>query len=67
MWFFHTDRPGELSSLDLMEELRPHFSDKFVLSMINKKEISPDDFDTQESGAVLLKDEARKIFIRLAR
>lgn len=62
--FFHTDRPGRASlSLDLMEELRPHFSDKFVLSMINKKEISPDDFDTQESGAVLLKDEARKKFL----
>jgi CRISPR-associated protein Cas1 len=62
--FFHTDRPGRASlSLDLMEELRPHFADKFVLSMINRKEILPDDFDLQESGAVLLKNDARKRFL----
>jgi CRISPR-associated protein Cas1 len=61
--FMHTDRPGRASlSLDLMEELRPHFADRFVLSLINRKEIVPDDFETQQSGAVLLKDDARKKF-----
>ena len=61
--FMHTDRPGRASlSLDLMEELRPQFADRFVLSLINRKEIMPDDFETQQSGAVILKNEARKKF-----
>lgn len=59
--FMHTDRPGRASlALDLMEELRPHFADRFVLSLINRNEITPTDFKTQESGAVLLSDVARK-------
>lgn len=62
--FMHVDRPGRASlALDLMEELRAHFADRFVLSLINRKEISESDFDKQESGAVLLKDGARKKFL----
>ena len=62
--FFHTDRPGRASlALDLMEELRPHFADRFVLSLINRAEISPSDFEVQESGAVLMQDKARKAFL----
>lgn len=62
--FMHRDRPGRASlALDLMEELRPHFSDRFVLSLINRKEIAPDDFEFQETGAVLLKSEAKKKFL----
>ena len=62
--FMHTDRPGRASlSLDLMEELRPHFADRFVLSLINRNEILPSDFETQESGAVLMSDNARKGFL----
>jgi len=62
--FMHTERPGRPSlALDLMEELRPHFADRFVLSLINRNEITPSDFKTQESGAVLLSDEARKNFL----
>lgn len=62
--FLHTDRPGRPSlALDLMEELRPQVADRFVLSMINRKEIGPCDFERQESGAVLLKEEARKRFL----
>ena len=62
--FMHTERPGRPSlALDLMEELRPHFADRFVLSLINRNEITPSDFNTQESGAVLLSDEARKNFL----
>jgi len=59
--FMHTDRPGRASlALDLMEELRPNYADRFVLSLINRDEVTPSDFDTQESGAVLLSSEARK-------
>ena len=62
--FLHTDRPGRVSlALDLMEELRPHFADRFVLSLINRAELVPSDFETQESGAVLMSDKARKTFL----
>ncbi len=62
--FFHTDRPGRASlSLDLMEELRPHFADRFVLSLINRNEITQDDFEFQSSGAVYLCEHSRKKFL----
>ena len=62
--FMHTDRPGRASlALDLMEELRPHFADRFVLSLINCNQIAPSDFEVQESGAVLMSDAARKKFL----
>ncbi|CAG9623045.1 type I-C CRISPR-associated endonuclease Cas1c [Sutcliffiella rhizosphaerae] len=63
--FLHRDRPGRASlSLDVMEELRGVFADRFVLSMINKKEIQPRDFIVKENQAVLLTDEGRKKFIK---
>ncbi|GAB3808052.1 type I-C CRISPR-associated endonuclease Cas1c [Virgibacillus kimchii] len=63
--FMHRDRPGRASlALDLMEELRGVFADKFVLSLINRKEITKDSFLQKENGAVLLTDEARKTFLK---
>ena len=36
--FLHRDRPGRISlALDLMEELRAVCADRFVLSLINRK------------------------------
>ena len=36
--YLHTDRPGRVSlALDLIEELRSVYADRFVLSLINKK------------------------------
>ncbi|MCR5329631.1 MAG: type I-C CRISPR-associated endonuclease Cas1c [Lachnospiraceae bacterium] len=62
--FMHTDRPGRCSlALDLMEELRSVFADRFVLSLINKKMISLKDFLIKENGTVLMKDDARKRFV----
>jgi CRISPR-associated protein Cas1 len=62
--FLHRDRPGRASlALDLMEELRGVYADRFVLSLINTKAVSKDDFVTKENGAVLMKDEARKKFL----
>jgi CRISPR-associated protein Cas1 len=62
--FLHRDRPGRASlALDLMEELRAVLADRFVLTLINRKEIIPSDFKTTESGAVILKDDARKKFL----
>lgn len=62
--FLHRDRPGRASlALDVMEELRGVYADKFVLSLINKKVVNKDDFVTKENGAVLMTDEARKKFL----
>ncbi len=59
--FLHRDRPGRASlALDVMEELRGVFADKFVLSLINKKVVKKGDFIKKENGAVILSDEARK-------
>lgn len=62
--FLHRDRPGRVSlALDVMEELRGVFADKFVLTLINKKLISKADFLKKENGAVIMTDEARKKFL----
>ena len=63
--YLHRDRPGRESlALDLMEELRPCFADRFVLTLINNRMIKPSDFRRQESGAVLLTDAGRKAFLQ---
>lgn len=62
--FLHRNRPGRVSlALDVMEELRGVYADKFVLSLINKKVINKDDFLKKENGAVIMTDEARKKFL----
>ncbi len=63
--FLHRDRPGRFSlALDLMEEFRPFFADRLVLSLINKKVINHTDFEASGSGAVLMNDPARKNLIQ---
>ncbi len=62
---FHTDRPGRCSlALDLCEELRAPFVDRFVLSAINMRIVSADDFVIKEDGAVIFTDEGKKTFLR---
>ncbi len=62
--FMHTDRPGRRSlALDLMEELRSVFADRFVLTLINNRVLNHDDFEKQENGAVNLTDGAKKRFL----
>lgn len=62
--FMHTDRPGRRSlALDLEEEFRAVICDRFVLNLINKKQISPGDFEQRENSAVLLNESGRKIFL----
>ncbi|WP_125705662.1 type I-C CRISPR-associated endonuclease Cas1c [Lacticaseibacillus daqingensis] len=59
--FLHTDRPGRTSlALDLMEELRSVFADRFVLTLINKRMVRKRDFMSQEDGAVLLTEQGRR-------
>lgn len=59
--FLHCDRPGRPGlALDLMEELRPFFADRIVLSLVNLRQIDAGCFRYTESGAVLLDEEGRK-------
>ncbi len=63
--FLHRDRPGRTSlALDLMEELRPCMADRFVLTLINNRQVKAADFQYMESGAVLLTDSGRKTFLK---
>lgn len=62
--FLHRPRPGRTSlALDLMEELRPSYADRFVLSLVNQSILRPSHLEKQENGAVLLTDEGRRIFL----
>lgn len=62
--FLHTDRPGRISlALDIMEEFRAVFVDRFVLTLINLRQITKKDFIKKESGAIVLTDNARKLFL----
>lgn len=64
--FLHRDRPGRVSlALDVMEELRPLMAERFVIKLINRKQINSDDFIMKENNAVLLTDDARRQFISL--
>ncbi|MEK3936850.1 type I-C CRISPR-associated endonuclease Cas1c [Sporosarcina sp. FSL W7-1349] len=64
--FLHRDRPGRMSlALDVMEELRSVYADRFVLSLINKKQVQASDFLKKESGAVIMTDKARKEILQL--
>lgn len=63
--FMHTDRSGRKSlALDLMEELRPSFADRFVLSGINNRIFQSNMFEKSESGAVFLNDNGKKAFFK---
>ena len=65
MGFLHRGRPGRASlALDLMEELRPTIADRFVLTLINRKEVGEDGFVKKENGAVILKDDVRQTVLR---
>ena len=62
--FLHQDRPGRPSlALDLLEEFRAPWGDRFVLTLINRKQIQLNDFVTEASGAVSLTDDARKTLL----
>ena len=59
--YLHVDRPGRPSlALDMMEEFRPYFADRLVLSLINRRQLGPKDFRTLDNGATLLTDDSRK-------
>lgn len=62
--FLHRARPGRISlALDIMEELRPVVADRFVLSLINRRQVSPKGFYIRENGAVVMEDDTRKAIL----
>ncbi len=62
--YLHALRSGRPSlALDLMEELRPIIADRLVLSLVNRRQLHPKDFDEREGGAVNLNETGRKTVI----
>lgn len=62
--FLHRDRPGRASlALDLLEEFRAAWADRFVLTLVNRRQIQLSDFVIEASGAVRLTDDARKTLL----
>jgi CRISPR-associated protein Cas1 len=59
--FLHAVRPGRPSlALDLMEELRAAVADRLVLTLINRRQLTPKHFFGSAGGGVSLNDEGRK-------
>lgn len=59
--FLHAARPGRPSlGLDLMEELRAPLADRLALTLVNRRQLTPDDFRERDGGAVLLNEDGRE-------
>lgn len=62
--YLHSLRPGRPSAaLDLLEEFRAPWADRLAVTLINRREIQPHDFDARPGGSVLLTPEGRKTVI----
>ena len=62
--FLHTLRPGRASlALDMTEELRAYLGDRFVLSLISRRQVTPNDFLYQGEQGVTMTENGRKTFI----
>jgi len=63
--FLHRDRPGRISlALDLMEEMRCVYADRFVISLINKRVVNAGGFIQKEDGAIKMDDDTRKTILQ---
>ena len=64
MGFFHRPRSGRPSlALDLAEELRA-LTDRFVVSLVRRRQVGPDSFVEMPGGGVYLSDEGRTSLIK---
>ncbi|MGW9676149.1 type I-C CRISPR-associated endonuclease Cas1c [Streptomyces koyangensis] len=62
--FLHGIRPAKPAlALDLMEEFRPALTDRFALTLLNRRQLRPTHFETTPGGAVHLTDDGRKVVI----
>ena len=59
--YLHAVRPGRPAlALDLLEELRAPVADRIALTLINRKQVTPQDFTSSLGGAVSLSDSGRR-------
>ena len=62
--FLHRLRPGRPSlALDIMEEFRSYIGDRLVLSMINNRQVTKNNFEILETGEVRIEEKTRKELI----
>lgn len=62
--YLHSIRPGRPAlALDLMEEFRSVIADRMALTLINRGQLKPDQFDDLPGGAVHLSDAGRRVVI----
>ena len=60
----HSVRPGRAAlALDLVEEFRSILADRLALTLVNRQQLQPGDFDLRPGGAVQMSDKARKAVI----
>lgn len=58
--YLHGLRPGKPAlALDLMEEFRPVLADRFLLTLLNRRQIRGEHFEVLSGGAVRLTDDGR--------
>ncbi len=63
--YLHADRPNRPGlALDLMEEFRPLLADRLAITLINRRQITRDDFVEREGGAVEFTTAGRKAVIK---
>jgi len=62
--YLHVLRPGRPAlALDLMEEFRPLLADRLVLTLINRQQVKPNDFENRPGGSVQMSDDARRAVV----
>jgi len=62
--FLHAVRPGRAAlALDLQEEFRSILADRLALTLINRGQVTANDFDEREGGAVMLNNAGRRIVV----
>ena len=62
--YLHAVRPGRAAlALDLQEEFRAVLADRLALTLINRGQLGPHDFDEREGGAVMLNDSGRRAVV----
>ena len=62
--FLHAVRPGRPSlALDLMEEFRSFLADRLALTLINRRQLNSEHFETSLCGGVSLTEEGRKTLL----
>ncbi|MDD2360212.1 MAG: type I-C CRISPR-associated endonuclease Cas1c [Syntrophaceticus schinkii] len=62
--FLHAVRPGKPAlALDMMEELRPLLADRICLTLINRRQVTAEDFEMRDGGAVYLSGNGKKTVV----